>query len=377
MQKRKIILLTTLYALGLAVIAALMVASLLVSPKSVSLINCPTEISCTGLYPGNYRQRTANIWLGCYGGKLYYYGGNKDDRNKTKYDDSLCVFEEGALVELAHIPSRGKNTVTIIGVVDHHLYYRECTNSDYSDQKLYCFDLETNALSLLFCGDLSVNASMYFADDGSVYIPLSPEVGKPSQYVHVSGTDVLGIEELTKGYPLGDSIYFVVKEFSDVQAERIIQTDLGGNTIQEEISLEQSYNRSVIPYEDGLLIHNEQLNTLLYRIDREGGITELFRIPCLASESAVNIHGTDAYISILRYEKYGEKGMLRYKNDSLEGTYRISLRDGSVEKINDMCLDGIYNFDDTCFYCCDKDGNIYRMEFDGYMSPILLVLDNN
>jgi hypothetical protein len=218
---------------------------------------------------------------------------------------------------------------------------------------------------------------MYFADDGSVYVPLFPEAGEAVQYVHVLGEDMLGIEHLTEGYLLGDSIYFVTQDFSDVQVERIIQTDLDGSIIQEKLPLASAHNRCIIPYDDGLLIHNGQLNSLLYRIDKGGVVTELFSIPCLSSRSAVNIHGTDAYISVLRYEKYGEMGMQRYENDSLEGTYRISLMDGSVEKINNLCFDGIYNFDDTCFYCCDKDGNIYRMKFNGTATPVLLVSDNH
>ena len=373
MKKHKFFLWVMVCTLAL-VIGVIMIAKLFFTPpKSIALLNCPTEISSIGSHPGNFRQREANVWLGCYNGKLYYYGGNKDGDDKTKHDDSLCVFEDGMLVDLLHLPSRVKDTVEIIGIIDHYLYYCECTKSDYDNQKLYYLDLETNKESLLFCGHLFINASMYFPDDGSVYVPLFPNSGESAQYLHVLGDDVLGIESPTEGYPLGGSVYFVTKEYSDVQVERIMQTDSEGNNILEEVPLGQAYNRSVIPYDDGLLIHNEQLGTLLYQINSDGAVTELFSIPCMSSQSAVNIHGTDAYISVLRYEKYGEKGMLRYENDSLEGTYRISLIDGFVAKINDLCFDGIYNFDDTCFYCCDKDGNIYRMEFDGTTSPVLLV----
>lgn len=50
----------------------------------------------------------------------------------------------------------------------------------------------------------------------------------------------------------------------------------------------------------------------------------------------------------------------------------IDLKDGTKEKINDYIFCGMYNFDDTCIYCCDEDGNIYRMELDGEVSPILV-----
>lgn len=377
MRKRKIYVLTLPCIIGVAIATFVMVALRFEHPKSVCLINSPTEIDCTGFRHGNYRQGTASVWLGTYNGKLYYYGGGKDGIDKTKFDDSLCVFEEGTLVELIPLSSRGNKTVTVIGIVNHYFYYLRSTNSNYKEQKLYCLDLETNKVSLLYSGHLFINNSMYFTDDGSVYIPLFPEEGKTSQYVHIFGGDVLGIEELADGYPLGDSIYFLVREYSDAQVERLIQTDSSGNIIQEEIPFEPAYGRTVIPYDDGVLVHNEQLGSLLYQINENGEVIELFSLPCLSSQSAVNIHGTDAYISVLRYEKYGEKGMLRYENDSLEGTYRISLIDGSSVKINNLCFDGIYNFDDTCFYCCDKAGNIYRMEFDGSTSPILLISGND
>jgi hypothetical protein len=202
---------------------------------------------------------------------------------------------------------------------------------------------------------------------------LRPGFGETTQYVHVEGDKVLGVGPLTEGYSLGNSVYYVLSDYSDVQVERIVKTTADSNAEVAELSLGQAYRRSIIPYEGGLLVHNEGLNSLLYRIESDGSVTELFNVSCLDSNSAVNIHGTDAYISVLRYEKYGEKGMLRYENDSLEGTYRINLIDGSVEKINDMCFDAIYNFDDTCFYCCDSSGNIYKMEFDGTTSPIMLL----
>ena len=377
MKKRTFFILTVLCIVGAIIATLVIIFFKLTYPKSVSYINSPTEIASTEFFNGNYRQGEASIWLGTYNGKLYYYGGAKNSIDKTKFDDALCVFEKDTLVELIPLSSRGNKTITVIGIVGHYFYYRECTNNNYDNQKLYCLDLDTSTVSLLYSGRLYLNNSMYFADDGSIYVPIAPESSRASQYVHIFSGEVLGIEELTEGYPLGESIYFLVQEFSDAQVERLIQTDSNGNIISEEIPFEQAYRRAVIPYDDGLLVHNERLESLLYRITEDGAITELFSVPCLGSQSAINIHGTDAFISVLRYEKYGEKGMLRYENDSLEGTYRISLIDGSAVKINDLCFSGIYNFDDACFYCCDKVGNIYRMEFDGYTSPVLLISEND
>ena len=336
------------------------------------LIQAPAEITYTMNHPGNNRQSNATVWLGCYNNQLYCCSFGKNGGHKMNYYGSLCVFQGSNLVEVFPL-SHGKGNITVLGFVDSYLYYRENTGGDYKRQKLYCYDLKSNEEALLYTGNLTLSSSLYFDNDGSVYFPLMPAYGEAAQFIHVSGQTVLGVEPLTNGYTLCENTYYVVQEYSDAQVERVLKSNSNDPPKLDEIPFEQAYRRWILPYEGGLLVHNERLSSLLYRIDKEGSVTNLFSIPCLGSESAVNIHGTDAYLSVLRYEKYGEYGMLRYENDTLEGTYRISLTDGSVEKINDMCFDGIYNFDDTCFYCSDQQGNVYKMEFDGTTNPVLLV----
>lgn len=336
------------------------------------LVQAPPEIISTDDHPGNNRQRKATVWLGCYDNQLYYYGDRRSSILKTKYYGSLCVFRGNELAEIFPL-SRGKGTIMIWGLVDNYLYYLDTPRDDFKRQKLYCYDLESNEEVLLYTGHIYASNSQYFDQDGSVYFPLFPENGKTAQFVHVSGRTVLGIEPLTGGYALGGSMYYVVQEYSDAQVARVLKADPDDPAQFDEIPLDGAYRRWILPYDGGLLVHNERQNSLLYQIHEDGSITNLFSIPCMASESAVNVHGTDVYLSVLRYEKYGELGMLRYENDTMEGTYRISLIDGSAEKINDMCFDGIFNFDDTCFYCSDKQGNVYKMEFDGIVSPVLLI----
>lgn len=337
--------------------------------NTATIISERIEIISATNQPGNNRQHEADVWLGCYDKKLYYFGGRKNTADKLKNDNSLCVFQDGSLVEVFPL-SKGKGIITILGIVESNLYYL-----DYDNKKLYCYNLKSNEETLLQTGSFDPASSQYYAEDGSVYFPLSPEHGEVPYFVHVLGESALGIEPLTEGYSLGESIYYVVKEYSDGQVERILKSNPNAPQL-EELTFDQAYKRSVIPYDGGLLVHNEGLNELLYRINSDGSITNLFSVPCLASISAVNVHGTDAYLSVLRYEKYGEWGRLRYENDTMKGTYRINLIDGSVEKINDMFFNGIYNFGDDDFYCCDEQGNIYRMELDGTLRSILLISKN-
>jgi len=344
------------------------------SPQSVIFVSCPTEIVPTDHYDANNRQHEATVWLGCYNGQIIYFGGNKIPSDKTTFDDALYIFQDDELVKISN-KLQNKENVTILGAVDGFVYYRKHRTNNYKQQELYSFDLQERQETFLYCGSISRSSNLYFADDGTVYFPLQPGFGETTQYVHVEGDKVLGVGPLTEGYSLGNSVYYVLSDYSDVQVERIVKTTADSNAEVAELSLGQAYRRSIIPYEGGLLVHNEGLNSLLYRIESDGSVTELFNVSCLDSNSAVNIHGTDAYISVLRYEKYGEKGMLRYENDLLEGTYRINLLDGSIEKINNYIFDGIYNLDNSCFYCCDNSGNIYKMDFDGTVSPVMLLSD--
>lgn len=363
MRRRTLFYLILITSILLLAVLALLIYNHFAAPKYTTYAP-PLGISSVASSPANNRQNTEKVWLGCYDKQLYYFN--------REYDGKLFVFQEDALSEVTSLSHNRGSTITIFGIVENYIYYREQNGKDYTNQKLYCYNLQTNENVLLATGNLMNASSIYYSKDGSVYFPLMPESGEQTQYIHVCGQDFLGIQSLTEGYPLGNSVYCVASEYTDRQVERILEKDMQGQVVNEEISFAPAYNRSVIPCESGLLVHNAELNSLLYLIHDNGEITELFHVACLASESAVNIHGTNAYICVKRYKKYGEIGMLRYENDTVEGTYRINLTDGTVEKINDMIFAGIYNFDDTRFYCCDSQGDVYVMEFDGSTSPVLV-----
>ena len=257
-----------------------------------------------------------------------------------------------------------------MGQSGKYLYY--WANKQENNYSLYCYDLSTNTKQAIYRGDPHGKKTSYFAEDGTCYFPL--EVEHPEdvpQFVHVSGTEVLEVCPLTKGYPLGGKTYEVVAGYGDAEAERILCKESDGTTT--ELTFEKgSCTRAIIPCVGGLLVHNYNLPTMLYYIRNDGEMTLLFSLPCLTSHSSVQTCGSTVYLSVKRYESYGEIGMRRFENDTEEGTWRIDLKDGTKEKINDYIFCGMYNFDDTCIYCCDEDGNIYRMELDGEVSPILV-----
>lgn len=343
----------------------LLICFMMSCSKSVSVVNDPGMVRFDGEHPANNKQHEASVWLGCYEGSLYFLTHSiTSSSNKTDYHLQLGVLENGSARKILSLNKDGN--IHVLGFEDGCLYYWE--NHTRGTDVLYCYSMEDQTETVLYKGEREGLKTEFFSEDGSAYFPLYVDYEETPQFVHVAKDKVIAVEPLTEGYCLGDKTYSVIAEYGDA-VERILRTDTYGNAA--EIPLGLAYRRSIIPYENGLLIHNESHSELLYKIDEEGMVTKLFEIPCLTSKSAVNIHGTDVYLSLLRYEKYGEFGKLRYENDSVEGTYRISLIDNSVVKISDNIFNGLYNFDDTCFYCCDEKGNIYKMDFDGTVTPIL------
>ena len=122
------------------------------------------------------------------------------------------------------------------------------------------------------------------------------------------------------------------------------------------------------------MVHNEGQDGLLYFIDEESGaVRELFYVQCMASDSAVNTYGNYAFLSFTRWEKWGDFGMLRFENDTLEGTYRIDICTGETVKISDRIYSGLYIFGDNAIYAVDRQNQIFLLDFDGNVQRKILM----
>ena len=337
-----------------------------------TLYNVPGDVVEIGDHPANNRQYRATVWMGVYADKLYFCSRKGMFSNRTEYGRKLYVFEDREAHEVARL-SQNDSVFLIAGQSDECIYYWVKKRENSKRYSLCCYDLSTNEKQVIYQGRPNGKKTSYFAEDGTCYFPLDVEHPEDvPQFVHVSGTEVLEVCPLTKGYPLGDRTYEVVAGYGDVEAERIFCKDRDGITTELTFEKCRASTRAIIPCAGGLLIHNDRLSTMLYYICDDGEMTLLFSLPCLASQSSVQTCGSTVYLSVKRYVSLGEMGMRRLENDTEEGTWRIDLKDGTKEKINDYIFCGMYNFDDTCIYCCDEDGNIYRMELDGEVSPILV-----
>ncbi len=321
-------------------------------PGPFILVDFPKLEPCSSSHPANRVQSPFRMDLMSYEGELYLF---KEVGAFDQY--TLCKFSDGR-VKKVFCP---KECYRFLGFSNGFLYYT--VREGYDKEKgtiesIRCYNVETGTDSALITDSFSPSiAAIEYTEDGSIFVPL--EHSNPARYIHIKKDKVITKDATGTGFRLGDRTYFLRNGWLTC-----VDDDHDGGPAW-------SYGlQRVIPYEDGLLVHNPEGSLILKWVDINGNETTIFSVPCMDARSAANIHGSDVYFSFKRYEEYGSIGMRRYENDTLEGTYRLSLKDFTFEKINDRIFNGFYNFDDTGFYCTDDEYNIYKMDFDGNVTLI-------
>lgn len=321
-----------------------------------------------GEHPANQCQRWASVWMGVYNGKLCFCP--RVSGRSTKLDGNICTFTDDGVKKVCDLETEGP---TCFMYINDRLYY------EYGG--LNVCDLKTGEVRMIIAERMG--ALMYIAADGSLYFLHDWDNYAPAELnaqkcvrVKQDGTvedDVSLPEEC--GYRLADKTYFVLPNNG---------WNSGGGfhavfTLQEDGSLElvselgkHNWTTTMIPAENGLLIHNTRNHDALYFIDESGTIRFLFETDGCEVRSAVTVVGSDVYFSLDRWEEeYGFYQLRHFEHDTIPGTYRISLKDFSMKKISDKIYDGLYNFDDTCLYAC-YERNIYQIDLDGTVQKVLL-----
>lgn len=330
---------------------------IIIWPGPFILVDFPKLEPCSNSHPANRVQSPFRMDLMSYEGELYLF---KEEGLFDQY--TLCKFSDGRVKNVF----RPKECYRFLGLVNEYLYY-SVDGEEVFVETIRCYNLKTNKDIALCTEKLnSAFASIGYSEDGSIFIPVfQSDSTDPAQYIQIKGDKVIATDSPGMGFQLGERNYSIraIEYYHEVVCS-------DGRYPDEPLVRYGGNWPRIIPFEKGLLIHNSEGGTILKWIDINGNETILFSVPCMDAVSAANIHGSDVYFSFMRFEEYGSIGMRRYENDTLEGTYRLSLKDFTFEKINDWIFNGLYNFDDTGFYCTDDKYNIYKMDFDGNVTLI-------
>ena len=301
--------------------------------------------------PFNYCQYGTTVSMFTWDGKLYIfpYGAGVKEQLKRK----LCVFEENTIHTLL-------DDCHVYAVENGYVYYDEMKNSYSQSYQLMCLDLRSAQVTeLLPTEDLW--SDVIVDEEQTCYIPKDFRL---SSYYAVKDGVVTECKEAPRKYLVGENTYTV--EDGDLICYR--SSGLR-EVVLDSIGIGKIY---IIPHQLGLLVFNNGATDLLYFIpNATGEIEQLFAVQGLSTESSANVYGEFVYVSFVRYKGFDDIGVTKYENDTVEGTYRISLVDRSVEKLTDEKYDGLYIFDDTGIFAC-KDGCIYKLNFDGQRILTLL-----
>ena len=324
--------------------------------------------------PANNYQSSPSLELCSYDGKLYFVWEKSGFLDLRSYSGWLCMLEDGKIKKVKYLAHN--SYLAVLGVADGHLYYHE-VNRGYTESELYSYSFETGDITLLSTQELT-DSYCVFGEDGAFMVALSLFDRKPITFLRIVGDEVAAVtdNEQDWSFRLGSREYFLADGPRELAAVVYCREESGEVSA---LPLEWAGRRSLIPTDHGLLVYNSGWSHLLYLIDEEGEVTELFDADCFRSRSAVTVYRDAVYLSVKRYQNggnFGAGGSESIPDDTMSGTYRISLTDHSVEKLSDAVYDGLFIFDDTGIYACGKPQiysiSIYKLDFDGNVVDTLL-----
>lgn len=314
--------------------------------KNIMFIGCQ-------YYPGNSRQYEASVQMTVFEEHLYFSSESSGDSGRALY-----VLKDGKIEQVTQLAR------DVMAMGEGFVYYSDADGD--AQWGLYCYEIASGRTTKVMPMERNVYGSCMdwypscFAEDGTFYL-CAYDTRWP-----VTGTVAGEPTQSPETYTLGGYRFYT--------AERKLMRQEGSGIPQSLSADVPDGLKYMIPCEGGLLVHKQYGDLGLYFVEEASGeIVELFSAPCFYSVSALNVRGKDVYLSFKRFEKEGLFGVYtRFRNDEMEGTYRICLENYAVEKISDKIYDGLYIFDDTGIYACDEDCRVYKLDFDGNVIATIL-----
>lgn len=302
-----------------------------------------TDIINSGQFnTANHKQFASTVQLGVDGKQLY-----------KSENGILSVWSNDSFKDIFW--HRGES----IAFVNGFFYYSKFISDD--SMKIYSYDLKNGDKYTPMTVELHYVRDVYCEENGMLNIPQDYQ---RSVYHGLKDAQILTDSQKNEVYEMSGYSYLLVGE---KDRQELVRISASGDYYSYEEQIPYG-SKSMIPCSEGLIIHNEGQGDILYFVEENTGeIVELFSVNCIVSTSAVNVHDCYAYLSLIRYSEWGELqlGVKSDPDDEVNGTYRINLKDYSVEKISSDIYTGMFIFDDSGIFACKNEGTIYKLDFEG------------
>ena len=316
------------------------------------------------------RQLNAPVYVLDFCGSKYVLNLKVNGKNAN----SLLSLSSG---EVLH---QFNDRIRLVGYCNGFIYYVPRGNFDVRGSLMY-YDLRSMKSRIIDCEYTidPLRASIY-TTSGLISIPLR-ENSNGYHYAVILEDRILSYEERVYALQIESSRYYMIVPDPFIfscnlySTEQVVLIDEHDQEQLIDLSIERSIARvGVYDVDNKCIIYCDQGPQILFMLDSDHKPVLVFSCECIHSETAFAIQGTNAIISVKRYEKLGQTGYgySRYSNDVFEGTYLVNLLDLSSKKISDTVFCGLFCPDESSVYGCDEEGNVYLLHFSGESEMVFI-----
>lgn len=306
--------------------------------------NANITVNSNALMNANTAQINSDVEIVDVNGKLYYYMCKwfKSLGRRSRFEGCLCTIEEGKIHKLLKIDA-------LYGSDSKYIYYK-------LDNKVLAYDPITEKSHTIGALSDTQKKRTVISSDGTLRLT--------AYYDEVVLCNIKDGELDETGDNIGKCIKY------DLNGKSYSIRGRSNKVFCNELDISDCFGeaekRLLVPYQEGLLLINSGCGDLVYYIQKDGTISQLFPgFSCMCSDSSVNFYENYVFVSFRRWEAYSNIGLKPYDNDMMQGTYRIDIKTNAVEKISEHIYSGMFIFDDSGIFACDGDGNIHLIDFDG------------
>ena len=348
----------TIRRIAIMMIAVLCVLSAACT-KHMVLSGDSIEIERYEAHMSNYHQYNSPAWLGTVDGEIYFFS---NDTN-TEYDGWLCNLSDGNVRKTAQLKQ-----ASILGISGNSIVFQRYKDSSYAKKEpgLYSIDTKSGELTLLADG-VYTNPGFYTENGVLQLMSMNGDATIPSSVISIENGRLLDANTNMPCYYLNNTKYCIAKTSSGYNyagGPHTIYWQQDGSDAWQPLDLSYADRLSIMPVNEGLLIHSYGGPTILYFIQNDGTVVDLFNTKYSYTNSTIAVHGSDVFLSYKHVNRSG-KWELSEKHYDDEGTYRIHLPDFKAEQLNNSFYPGLFILNDTYIAACDEACNLIKMDFDG------------
>lgn len=348
----------TIRRIAIMMIAVLCVLSVACTKRMV-LSGDSIEIERYETHMSNYHQYSSPVWIGVIDDELFFYF----DNTNTDVDGWLCKLSNGSISKITQL-----ERASILGISGQCVVYQRYKESEFSKENpgLYCVDTQNGNIDFLLDG-VYTNPGFYTENGMLQFMSIDGDTDIPSRAATIDHGRILDANGSAPCYCLNHTEYCLIKTttgYNSAGGPHSIYYRTEGADAWRLLDLSYADRLTILPVQEGLLIHAYGGSKILYYIQNDGTIIDLFDTDYPYTQSAVAIHDSDVYISFQHVARSGKWEIQQTHYDD-EGTYRIHLTDFKTEHLCHTFYPGLYIFNDQYFVTCDEAGNLRKMDLEG------------